>query len=322
MAHSHAEPHAEPESTYFLDQLCTIAVSALLGFTAIGLYSKGWLKTKFNLIDRFHLPILIAGIALLVMVLFRAIAIWRQAGQIRNAEHAPHNHEAECSSEHVHSNSENSAHDHGHEHSHSHAHSHGASEEEHDHSWAPWQYAVLIIPAVLFFLELPLDGFNRTRLDADLQDVTLDPGTAQAQQGLASVVGAPALLAFRKDSKPIHMRFSELSVHASRGQSRDYYEGRNVILEGYFRRAAGSDREFQLFRVMVNCCGTDSITLRSRIVAPEALQGFNYMDWVQITGELSFQKIAGRNDYMPVIRIANMDKIEKMTPPADTNKDA
>jgi len=80
MAHSHA--HSEPENTYFLDQLCTIAVAGLLGFTAIGLYVNGWLQTKFNLIERFHIPVLVAGIVLILLALLRAVAVWQQAGVV------------------------------------------------------------------------------------------------------------------------------------------------------------------------------------------------------------------------------------------------
>ena len=176
--------------------------------------------------------------------------------------------------------------------------------------------------AVLFFLELPLDGFNRTRLDSDLKEVELDPGTASARVALANLAGSAVLPTFKKTNlPPIHLKFSELSVHASRQQSRDYFEGRTVILEGQFRRSEGKDNEFQLFRVMVNCCGTDSITLRSRIIAPEPLQGYNKEDWVRIEGELSFQKIAGRNEWMPVIQLPTMQSIQKIPAPADPNKD-
>ena len=91
-------------------------------------------------------------------------------------------------------------------------------------------------------------------------------------------------------------------------------EGRTVRAEGQFKMAAGKDNEFQLFRVMVNCCQTDSITLHSIIIAPEPLQGFKYEDWVRITGEVSFQKIAGKNEWMAVIGLPSMDAIQKIPP--------
>jgi hypothetical protein len=339
MAHSHA--HAEPESTYFLDQLCTIAVCGLLGLTAIGLYSKGWLQTKFGLIDRFHIPVLAGGIALLVLVLLRAISVWRQSGQVRAAryaaalEHGDHEHNEECQHDHGHDEGEKCDHDHGHAHSHSHGHdhahahseanghdhAHGGGGDEHDHGWAPWQYAVLIIPALLFFLGLPNDGYNMTRLGRDLKESELE-GSANTRVALAAIVGGTVIPALKKSGPPQHLRFSELSLHASRQQARELLDGQTVVLEGFFRKSPHSDTEFQLFRVMVNCCQTDSITLKSRIIAPEPLQNVRDMDWVQIEGELTFQKVAGRNEWMPVIEIPSMDKIHKFDqPPADPNKD-
>ena len=317
MAHSHA--HSEPENTYFLDQLCTIAVAGLLGFTAIGLYVNGWLQTKFNLIERFHIPVLVAGIVLILLALLRAVAVWQQAGVVRaknmavvEDDHADHGH------------------DHGHAHSHSHAHSHDEpktpppshDDHGHDHGWSPWQYAVLIIPSVLFFLGLPADGYNLTRLNKDLQEVELENGKANQRTALAMLGGSAVMPAFKKSDKPMRLRFSELSVRASQPTQRDTLDGRTVILEGFYRRAATKDNEFQLYRVMVNCCGTDSLTLRSRIVAPEPLQGFRDGDWLRIEGELTFQKIAGKNEWMPVIQIPAMKDIEKLPPPADPNKDA
>ncbi|MCE9533088.1 MAG: hypothetical protein K8T89_18475 [Planctomycetes bacterium] len=338
MSHSHAHAEANEENTYFLDQLCTIAVCGLLGFTAIGLYLKGWLTAKFGLIERFHVPVFAGGITLLVLVVLRSLAIWRMAGQARAAhthsEEKPvpkkeeHSHGHEHSHDHEHSHGHEHSHSHGHEHAHAsshghehapkHNHSHG--DDAHDHGWAPWQYAILIIPAVLYFLELPRDGYNMTRLDADLKDVELDPGTASKRIAFASAAGSMVLPAFKKTGQ-LNLKFSELSRVAATQRSRERLEGYTVVLEGHFRMIPGKDKEFQLFRVMVNCCGTDSITLKSRIVAPEALQGYAYMDWVKIEGELSFQKVGGKDEWMPVITLPSMANIQKVPPPADPNKD-
>jgi hypothetical protein len=226
------------------------------------------------------------------LVTIRAAVLWKQAGAqgAKADEHAGHGH------------------------------SHG--DGGHDHGWAPWQYAVLIIPSVLFFLELPRDGFNMSRLNSDLRDVKLEAGQREKRLALAELAGSMVLPALRKGDPPVRLRFSELNELKLRQRSRDDFDGRQVILEGYFKRIEGTDNEFQLFRVMVNCCGTDSVTLRSLIVAPEPLQGFQYMDWVEIKGELTFQKIAGGNGaWMPVIDIGSMKDIIKKQPPADTTKD-
>lgn len=358
MAHSHAHSHSEQESTYFLDQLCTIAVGGLLGFTAIGLYSKGWLQSKFLLNDRFHIPVLIAGICLVALVVVRAFAVWRLAGQARSSapdahEHTHHNghddhdHGHEHSHGHQHSHAHgHERHAHGHEHSHSHEHSHGhehahghehshahhhehehghehpQGEDAHDHGWAPWQYAILIIPAVLYFLGLPRDGYNQSRLKNELRFQELDAGKMGQRAALANLGGSMVLPTFKKSNEPpVHLRFSELKVHSAREASRDALEGRTVILDGFFEMSPRNDREFQLFRVMTNCCSTDAIVLPALIMAPEPLQGYQNMDWVQIEGELTFQKKTGTDTWVPVILIPTMDKIEKRTPPTDPGKD-
>jgi hypothetical protein len=346
MSHSHA--HGEQENTYFLDQLCTIAAGGLLGFTAIMAYETGMLK-RINLIERFHLPVLLAGIALVAMVVLRALAIWKQAGEARakreaqdalDADHEHHHADGEACDhdhghEHSHSHGHEHSHSHGHEHSHSHGHDHSHAhghehshgghdheEEAHDHGWAPWRYAILIIPAVLFFLGLPTGGYNMTRLEEDLKDVSLDPGTMSRRAALANLAGGTVLASFKKSGRPVNLKFSELQVHASREKARDFFDGRTVILQGQFWAVPGKDREFSLFRVKINCCGADAITLKSRILLnPEspALQGFKTGDWVQIEGEISFQQVAGRNEWMPVIQLPLNGGLQRIEPPANPN---
>jgi len=65
------------------------------------------------------------------------------------------------------------AHDHEHEHQHTAAHSH-AHDHGHDHGWNPWRYSLLIIPIVLYFLNLPnasmlASGINTSGLDAGVR---------------------------------------------------------------------------------------------------------------------------------------------------------
>ncbi len=137
MAHAHDHDH----DSYYLEQMCLIALSAAFGGICLALYFSAQGNPgdegeapmlKLLLAPQFHPFILISGIALLVLAAVRAVIVWRSAG-------APaHNH----------------AHDHehcpGHTAAHDHSHDHG-----HDHSWAPWRYVVLFIPVMLFLLGLP-----------------------------------------------------------------------------------------------------------------------------------------------------------------------
>jgi hypothetical protein len=328
MAHSHAHAHGEAESTYFLDQLCTIAVCGLLGATAVMAYRTDMLGKRINLIKEFHVPVLVAGIALILMAVLRAAAVWQLAGRAKAVPVDEHEHGEACG--HDHDPGEQCDHDHGHSHSHRHEHSHaeehghahgdggGDGEDHHDHGWAPWRYAVLIVPAVLFFLGLPTEGNNMTRLSNDLKEETLDPGFSSRRVPLANLCGA-TVLCYKKSSRVIPLKFSELQVQASREQARTFFEGQTVILKGQYWRFPDKDKEFSLFRVKINCCGADAITLKSRIIAPEPLQGFNTNDWVQIQGEISFQQVAGKNEWLPVIQLPTMQSIQKIDPPSDPN---
>src|SRR5437763_14869299 len=98
MAHDHH--HGESASEYYVEQLFTILVCGALGLVAVEMYRTNMLR--FVLAPQFHVPVLIGGIAILVLVAVRAVAVWREAG-------AEHTHEHDHSHDH-----------HGHEHSHEH----------------------------------------------------------------------------------------------------------------------------------------------------------------------------------------------------------
>src|SRR5215469_13082673 len=166
MAHDHS--HGD-RNAYYLNQLFTIAVCGALGGVAVMLWQSGTLR--FMVVERFWLPTLLGGIALLVLVLIRAVALWRSvdepaAAHSHDHEHCGHSHD--CDHDHHHDHD----HDHDHHHDHNHGHSHGSADDHgHDHGWAPWRYVVLLLPVVLYFLNLPNQGFSAARGDrvADLQ---------------------------------------------------------------------------------------------------------------------------------------------------------
>ena len=89
MAHTH-----EDDEGYFLDQIFTIALCGGLGAIAVLLSVN---KTMLNLIlhEKFHPFILAGGIALLVLVAIRIVAVWQMAGEIQphSHDHAHHHHD-------------------------------------------------------------------------------------------------------------------------------------------------------------------------------------------------------------------------------------
>ena len=85
-------------------------------------------------------------------------------------EHS-HAHDEKC--EHESHKGHDHAHQHGHEHSHAHppaaVHETPGEAEVHDHGWAPWKYAVLFIPVVMYFLNLPSESYSEQRLSRELR---------------------------------------------------------------------------------------------------------------------------------------------------------
>ena len=167
-----------PRELISLIGFCTIVVGGLLGFTAIGLYAKGWLQTKFGLIERFHIPVLAGGIVLIAMVLLRAIAVRKQAHRGGGDD----------------------------------VHGHGKSESDRRGSaerylgWAAWQYPVLIIPVLLFFLGLPAAVYKMTWHQPDLIEPELEKSIASERLALAGIAGSAVLSALKKNGAPLYLR--------------------------------------------------------------------------------------------------------------------
>jgi hypothetical protein len=166
-----AHSHAEDRSSYYVEQLCTLGICGLLGGVTVMLWYQNLLR--YILAPKFHQPVLWGGVAILVLVVLRAVALWVEAGKsapghTHDHDHAHdhgHDHEHEHAHEHHH---HEHAHDHDHEHAHAHGHDHG-----HDHGWNPWRYIVLLLPIVLYFLGLPNAGLTtRASGSTDLADST------------------------------------------------------------------------------------------------------------------------------------------------------
>src|SRR5262245_65756 len=167
MTHSH-DHHHDPNA-YYTEQLCTIAICGALGGIAVALYATNGLNVLLAegiLRD----SVLAGGIALLVLVSIRAVALWISVGKAPAHEHHHdhnHNHDHDCCGE-DHEHAVTTAAqglplvtDAGHEHHHHHDHSHGghSHDHDHDHGWAPIRYIVLLVPVLLYFF-VPLDALT------------------------------------------------------------------------------------------------------------------------------------------------------------------
>src|SRR5436305_14586160 len=131
MAHTHDHDH-HLGGTYYLDQLCTVAACGLLGAVAILMYAAhgadGKRKLEYILAPQFFVWVFAGGVALLAMVVVRAVTLWREAGHARAHEHHHHDHHHH----HHHNHAQPRDHEHAHDHHHQHDHAH-----DHDHGWTP-----------------------------------------------------------------------------------------------------------------------------------------------------------------------------------------
>ena len=71
--HAHDHAHEDEQSTYYLDQLCTIGICGALAVVLILAYLHSALNEILN--PKFHQPVLWGGLALLLLVAIRAVAI-------------------------------------------------------------------------------------------------------------------------------------------------------------------------------------------------------------------------------------------------------
>jgi uncharacterized repeat protein (TIGR03943 family) len=256
MAHDHS--HGD-RNVYYLNQLFTIAVCGALGGVAVMLWWSGTIRLMLH--PKFFLWVLLGGITLLALVVLRAVAVWRSVDELIAVP------------EHIHDQ------DHcGHDHC-PHEQNHG-----HDHGWAPWRYVVLLLPVVLYFLNLPNQGFSADAGGTGLNDLTLDVPASVASTGRAWNVG-----------------FVELQEASLTPESRDAYEGKTVTLTGQYD---GRDpKRFTLVRYKIACCAADAVKLNAVIMvndkSPETVDPDRYRNkWVEVTGRIHFFQKPGTNEFV------------------------
>ncbi|HTU18260.1 MAG TPA: hypothetical protein VMG10_09405 [Gemmataceae bacterium] len=329
MAHDHS--HGD-RSAYYLNQLFTIAVCGALGGVAVMLWWSG--KIALMLHPKFYLWVLLGGITLLVLVVLRAMAVWQSVDEpitvpdhTHDHEHCGHDH-GHCDHDHGHDPGIQTAaqttgystaaaspapsmpvhhhhdHDHDHEHHH-HGHDHG-HDHDHEHGWAPWRYVVLLLPVVLYFLNLPNQGFS-----AD----------AGGNLNLADFKAPDAL----RSTGTATVGFTELQQASLTPESRDYYEGKTITLTGQY---LGNDpKRFTLRRFKIACCAADAIPLNAVIMvdpqSSEKVDPDTYRNqWVEVKGRVHFFQKPGSNEYVTALILYPTSSeplshfIKKIPPPA------
>jgi len=331
MGHGHLHP-GESVSSYFTEQLLTILVCLLFGFAAVQMYRTdmlGFLK------EDFREPVLYGGIGIIVLVVLRAIAVWKEAGELQ--AQAMEDGTPTCGINHTHGpdcdHDPNIAGGQDHDHSHS-----------HDMSWMFARMLILIFPVGLFFLGLPNASFSKERQLAmagggqaigaeKLKELANDPKTKvseektqpdgsvvrllQTESGLKIRATTPAGGGDPKleliGGAGVEMSFNDLNDAAFDEGKRRSLQGETAILEGRFKRIG--DKEFTLFRLKMTCCAADTVPLKVRIVVPQAMNGLNDFDWVQVKGQIQFFKVTSPKDgsemFIPVIMVADITDVKK-----------
>jgi hypothetical protein len=315
VAHTH-----EGDSSYYLDQLCTIFFCGALGAVCILMYRQGMLQ--YILTPFFYTPVLWCGAALLVLVVVRAVALWQSAGKagrtgagrvlgeaqnygpgVAMAEHDHghghhHHHDHDHPHDHDHAHHHHHHHDHDHEHGHTHDHGHD-HDHGHSHGWSPIKYAVLLLPLVLYVLHLPNESLAGS---ASFRN-------AQGEAGHLEDSGEHSDV----NKGEISLGFKELSNAVYSPQQREYFEGHVGKLRGMYQ-PLGSEKEFTLFRVKMTCCAADAIPLEVRILSPENLTRLQPAQWVEVKGQIQFRKLSGKEKYIPVIQLASKDDVKPIPP--------
>ncbi len=314
MAHSHWG--CQSPRDYFTEQLLTILVCGGLGFVGVSMYLNGMLI--HILAPQFHSAVLAGSIAVLVLIVIRAIVVWREAGTLQAAD------TMNCQENHVHTaacnhlpglpGSDIASDDHGH---------------SHDLSWVFTRMLILAFPILLYAFGIPNSGFSMEwQLRKAGNDVALDPETlkklaeesARPSDKLTiepdgtriQVLVHPTGMEIKEITTPNgevkyiplpgageEMRFNTLNEAAYDPDKRKAYSGQTAIMEGRFKRL--DDKEFTLFRLKMTCCGADTVPLKVRIIAPLAVNGFNDFDWVRVKGVIQFIKAPGQDRYTPVL---------------------
>jgi hypothetical protein len=374
MNHSHTHSHDEDRNTYFLDQLCTIALCGAIAAACITLYT--WQTRILDLIlaPRFHVFVFWGGITLMILVVMRALSLWFSPEVAGNGHSHSHDHNHQhgpgCAHDHDHAHDHghthhghdhHHAHDHGHTHHehppseaeshdeahrekqqiqvgfpvvaseaavghqapHAHSHSHGHSHNHdhgHDHGWAPWRYAVLLLPVILYLLRMPNEGYSSANAGPPVQvDMTQETAKScllfSATNPLEGVVVAGVLL--KKADKPIPMEFKVLeSLTANPGQEA-VWQGKTVRVKAIFLPDPTNDRSFNLILFRMQCCSADAIPIKVPCVCRESVTGIGQSgedQWVEVVGQVNFWQPPGLSHKITVLTVARRSDIKPVNP--------
>jgi DUF1980 C-terminal domain len=191
--------------------------------------------------------------------------------------------------------------------SHDHRHEHPNCDHDHNHSWAPWRYAVLMLPVGLYSLGLIPSALSG---HAPIDNSWDETGPTAAEKGGEIIHG-----------------FLELDRAAATEQSRKEYAGRTAQIIGEVEQTTIETRRFGLFRYKIGCCIADAVPLNLRVLVPEHTREGKMFDaptrlgrpktWVEVTGVIQFRKLHGSDKFVTVLVVPAQDVHVLPKPPAN-----
>ena len=301
MAHHHHD-----DDTYFLDQICMVALSGAFGVICLSLYFVQTEMLYRLLGTQFHPFVLGSGFALVTIAVLQAARLWSMAGsraQTRENQHAHGKHET---------------HDHvqGHDNC-AHPHSHGHT--DHDHGWAPWRYVVLLVPIFLFMLGLPNKGPSidiRSIPEIDTSSFVAEEFVyisrlaglgADAVAAIGMVVARHAVDADANDAEIVSVK--QLIDMASRAVDREYYKDKTIRVRGQY--APRSQRYFELVRFRMSCCPGDATQISVPVIAKDDI-AFAKNIWIDVSGRFDFSM--RRSGFDTVVVVSNRRHVRPCNP--------
>jgi hypothetical protein len=114
-----------------------------------------------------------------------------------------------------------------------------------------------------------------------------------------------------KNELDLNVSFLQLESAANDPFSREFYEGKTVILKG--RYTPRNDRSFTLTRYKMQCCSADAVPLNAAIMVDPAakvrLDSAAYANkWVRVTGRVQFVRPIGKDSFIPALILSPSDK--------------
>jgi hypothetical protein len=309
MAHDH---HHGDRNAFYQEQLLTIGVCAAFGGVVLLWWHSGVLNNM--LAEKFHIWVFLGGASLLGMAILNAIAVWFSVDEAKAVPVDGHDHD--------HSHCDHDHGDHGHAHKHDHAEAaiqtaptalpmaapaDDCGHEGHDHGWAPWRYAVLLLPVAIYFV-VPLKALSSTGGGA----VDVDPAAAKAAMNAKST------------GEDFGITFQQLNLAAVYADNRDFYENKTVKLVGQYVPIDNS--HFTLRRFKISCCAADAVPLSAVIMAdPDSKQTLPAASlqgkWVEAIGRVQFLKRADGEGYTTTLILPSDRPLNKVLtevqPPAN-----